>query len=240
MARTTGAKNIANWTQLTSIPTTTSQEIRHLAASSGVTALAEFENALDHQSRYLSWIDTRHEALLAMKGTKYTSKGGPKDQTFRKYRWYADQQQLLEAVNGMEVFYKRSLVRLAEAIQSYVPADKIKGSIDAKVMWSMRGKVSVPALLLEHQLFHSTDQVDQSTHMLIDAKRYMSSNPSAVMRPTLRGLQTAFQVRHTLSHNQGLVTSSDAAKFRLIGCSAQEGQVVDPQKDRMSESLRKV
>lgn len=60
--------------------------------------------------------------------------------------------------------------------------------------------------------------------MLIGASRY---NPNK-MAETVRLIRAAFQIRHTLSHNQGFVTVSDSAKFRALGFAVEGGDVIDP------------
>ena len=50
-------------------------------------------------------------------------------------------------------------------------------------------------------------------------------------------LQTIFQVRHTLSHNHGVVTVSDRSKLSILGMSAKVKEVIDPSKDNLRESI---
>lgn len=231
MTRTTGAKNIIAWDKRSSVPTTDSTQIKHLFTSATSNPLREFQNSMSHQRNYLSWIDTRHEELSKLKKTK--------DSTFKKYRWYAEQQTLFEAVNAFEVFFKNTFIVLGEALKAYIPAEQIKGSVDARIVWTLRGKTSAPALIFEHQLFHDLEQIDKASYMLIEARRYNTSNPSEAMRSTVKALQGIFQIRHTLAHNQGYVTTSDAAKFQLVGYSVKKLEVIDPQKDQTGESIRR-
>lgn len=237
MSRTVGAKNIALWESRSIIPTTSSNEIKHLASAVSSTPLREFECTITNQRNYLVWIDTRHQELTKLKSAKKAR--APKDSTFRKYRWYAEQQALFEAVNAFEVFYKRTFINLGKALRAYIPPDKIKGTVDARILWAVRGKESVPALIFEHQLFHDLDQVDKTSQMLIEARRYNAANPTSGMRSTVKALQAAFQIRHTLAHNQGYVTTSDSAKFEFAGYTANKFEVIDPQKDQTSEALRR-
>lgn len=48
-----------------------------------------------------------------------------------------------------------------------------------------------------------------------------------------------FQIRHTLAHNQGLVTASDSAKFSFHGYLAVSSEIIDPAKDNLGESVRR-
>ena len=239
MTRTTGAKNIVAWDKRLTVPTTSSADIKHLASTASSTPLAEFDSTISHQRNYLSWIDTRHTELTKLKKTAAGSAKGPKDATFRKYRWYAEQQALFEAVNAFEVFYKRTFINLAQALRAYIPSERIKGAVDAKVLWVVRGKASVPALIFEHQLFHDLEQIDKASQMLIDGRRYNIANPSKAMRLTVKALQAAFQVRHTLAHNQGYVTTSDSAKFEFAGYTVQKFEVIDPKKEQTGEAIRR-
>lgn len=239
MTRTAGAKNVIAWEKRSTVPTTSSAEIRHLSSTASSTPLAEFENTISNQKNYLSWIDTRHDELLRLKKAVKPNGRGPKDATFNKYRWYAEQHALFEAINAFEVFYKRTFINLALALKDYIPPDQIKGAVDAKVLWALRGKASAPTLIFEHQLFHDLEQIDKTSQMLVEGRRYNSSSPTKAMRPTIKALQAAFQVRHTLAHNQGYVTASDSAKFGFVGYNVKKLEVIDPQKDQTGEAIRR-
>jgi len=145
MSRTKGAKNIPPFETRSEVATSPNSEIRHLASSANQTVLEYFLDLLRHQSNYARWIRTRHDdlkqakdELARLKSSESTGPkdAGPKDATYRKYKWYSEYLVLLEAINAYEVFYKRTLIRLAEAIRDYVPADRLKGSIDARILWS--------------------------------------------------------------------------------------------------------
>lgn len=231
MVRTVGSKNVVTWEKRSEVPTTASADIKHLASTASTTPLAEFVSTLSHQKNYLTWIDTRHEELSKLKKTK--------DSTFRKYRWYAEQQSLFEALNAFEVFYKRTFINLGKALRAYIPSERISGNIDARILWSVRGKSSVASLIFEHQLFHDLEQIDKASQMLVDKRRYNIKNPSKPMRPTVMALHAAFQVRHTLAHNQGYVTTSDSAKFQISGYKIEKFEVIDPEKEQTSEAIRR-
>lgn len=239
MTRTSGSKNIKAFEKCRVIATTSSAEIRHLAKAIGATPLQEFQGLLDHQTSYLKWLDARHTELLEAKKKLNSQNRGPKDAIYKKYRWYAEQQTLFETINAFEVFYKRTFINLAQALRPYIPADCIKGNIDAKVLWSMRGKASVPALIFEHQLFHDLENVDKTTNMLVESRRYNVGNPSKSMREKVKALQAVFQIRHTLAHNQGLITTSDSAKFGFHGYSATSNEIIDPTKSDAGKSVRR-
>ena len=239
MARTSGAKNVKAFEKRREVATTSSEEIRHLAKAIGATPLLEFQGLLDHQASYLKWLDARHSELQKAKKQLDSENRGPKDATYKKYRWYAEQQTLFETINAFEVFYKRTFINLAQALRSYIPADCIKGSIDAKVLWSMRGRATVPALIFEHQLFHDLENIDKTTNMLVEGRRYNIGNPSKNMREKVRALQSIFQIRHTLAHNQGLITVSDSSKFGFHGYTATSHAIIDPTKDYLGESVRR-
>jgi hypothetical protein len=204
------------------------------------TALDEFLSQLRHQRSFLQWIISRHELLQEAKRQLDPNGRGPKDKTYQKYRWYAEQQTLLEAINAFEVFLKRSLVALAKSLRPYIPASKIKGSIDAKVLWAANGSWDIEALLFEHQLFHNLGTVDDATGMLIGKKRYQTDSPQGQYpRSRLKALQGIFQIRHTLSHNQGFVTSSDSAKFQAYGFATAQSEVIDPTSEHTGRVVRK-
>jgi hypothetical protein len=238
MARTAGSNNIKSFESRDTLATTSGRDIRHLARQSDLTPRAQFEALLVNQKSYLSWIDSRHSELLDAKKLLKPEGRGPKDAVYRKYKWYAEQQSLLEAINGFEVFYKSSFIALAKSVRTLVPPSKIKGSIEAKVLWATQGGASFTALIFESQLYHNLETVDDTLNMLIGCRRYNVNNPNGPMRKRVRAIQAAFQIRHTLSHNQGTVTQSDRAKFSAIGFDVEHSEVIDPEKDHLGKVIR--
>lgn len=238
MVRPIGARNIPSLDARNVVATTDGQQILHLARQSGLTPLAQFEAQLRNQKSYLAWIDSRHNELIATKRQLNPRGRGPKDSVYRKYRWYADQQSLLEAINGFEVFYKTTFIALSKAIRRFVPPQKVKGNVDAKVLWIAQGSASFISMIFEHQLFHNLETIDDVTGMLIGAKRYSPNNLNSPLRSRVKAMQCAFQIRHTISHNQGRVTQSDRAKFAAIGYAAALSEVVDPSKDHLGHAVR--
>lgn len=232
MTRTTGSTNVKPYKNRSKIETTSSADIKHLTKSSNSTRCQEFVDLLKHQSNYLKWIDKRHEGLQAAKT--------PKDATYKKYRWYAEQQVIFEAINAFEVFYKQTFISLAKALRLYIPSENIKGSVDSKILWSIQGKTSIPELIFEHQLYHDLEQIDKTSAMLIEKRRYNINNPAKGMAETVKSLQSIFQIRHTLAHNQGIITTSDSAKFKIYGYSSEIGEAIDPTKNHFGESVRRV
>lgn len=234
MARTIGARNITTMDTRTNIASSPNAQIKHLASSSGETTLEYFHSILRHQSNYSTWIKSRHDELLKAK------QKGPKDATFRKYKWYSEYLTLLESINAFEVFYKRTIVNLATALRIYVPADRVKGNIDTRILWSAPPGTPASDLIFESRLFHDLDSVDQSTESLVQSKRYNKNSPKPAIKSRVRCLQAIFQVRHTLSHNHGLITASDAGKLKLLGYNSAVGEVIDPTKDDLGDAIRKI
>lgn len=238
MPRPKGAVNIVRFEKRSRIETSSSQEIRHLA-DAGPNPLKQFKDLLRHQENFLNWIDDRHNNLQEMNRTLIELEGGqrkgPKDAVYRKYRWYCEHLTLLEAINGFEVFYKQTLIALASALREFVPPGNIKGSIDGRVLWSTTGEVDIASLLFEHQLFHDLDNIDKATQMLINARRYNVNNPKSPLKETMKAIQAIFQLRHTLSHNGGLVTGSDSTKFKVFGYDAPAEEVIDPTKEHLGK-----
>lgn len=238
MSRPQGAANIKSFEERVAVATTSAQDVRHLARQADLSPLDQFEALLRNQGNFLNWIDTRHSELAAAKKQVDPNGRGPKDGVYRKYRWYTEQQSLLEAINGFEVFYKSSSIALAKSVRRYVAPQKVKGSVDAKVLWLAQGSASFISLIFEHQLFHNLDAIDEATNMLVGAKRYTPSNLNGPLAGRVRAIQCIFQVRHTLSHNQGRVTQSDNAKFASLGYTAEHGEVLDPGKDHFGDVVR--
>lgn len=238
MTRPVGTANIQPLENRNAIATTATQDIRHLAQQDNDTPREQFKALLRHQRNYLNWIDTRHRELLEAKRQLNPNGRGPKDAVYRKYRWYAQQQSLLEAINGFEVFYKRTFINLGEAIQSYVPPDKVKGTVEARTLWATATPSSTAALIFEHQLFHSLKNIDDLTNLLVGARRYMPDNVNGRFYTRSKALRAIFQIRHTLSHNQGRVTQSDMTKFAVLGYTVVQGEVLDPSSDHLGTVVR--
>lgn len=240
MPRPKGSANIVRFEKRRKIETSSSKEIRHLA-NLGPSPLKQFKDILRHQENFLNWIDDRHRRLQEAKKTLIEKEGGqqkgPKDAVYRKYRWYAEHLTLLEAINNFEVFYKQTLIALASALRELVPPGNIKGAVDGRVLWSTTGEVNVASLLFEHQLFHDLDNVDKATQMLINARRYNVNGPSASLAETVKAIQAVFQIRHTLSHNGGLVTESDSTKLKVYGYDVLVEEVIDPTKEHLGKII---
>jgi len=238
MTRTVGAKNIRSFDTLTKIETSSSSDIKHLSDATNKTALEQFKTVLKNQQNYIKWIESRHTELMALK--KASGNKGPKDATYNKYRWYAEQNCLLEAINAFEVFYKRSAINLAKSLRLYTPPDRMKGAVDNKILWSVTGKFSIPELIFEHQLYHDLDNIDQATDALIQEKRYNKSNKKTnKLAKTNTCIGAIFQIRHTISHNYGLVTRSDCAKFKFASFESTSGEVIDPTKNSFGLSVNR-
>ena len=109
----------------------------------------------------------------------------------------------------------------------------MKGEIEARVLW-LQQQVSVPSLLFEKQLFHDLENIDKATAMLVDRRRYSAAAPHTDMKDRVRCLNAVFQIRHTLSHNAGVITVSDAAKFAIFGLGSTREEIIDPTKDHFS------
>lgn len=238
MPRPQGSANIPSFESRQEIATTSAKEVVHLARQEDLTPLSQFEALLRNQRNFLHWIDTRHIELSEAKKIIDPDGRGPKDSVYRKYRWYTEQQSLLEAVNGFEVFYKNSIIALGRSLRRHVSPHKIKGTVDAKTLWISEGSASFISLIFEHQLFHSLESIDDATNMIIGARRYMPNNQNGPLYNRARALQCAFQLRHTLSHNQGRVTQSDSAKFAAVGFKARKNEVLDPGKDHLGDVVR--
>jgi hypothetical protein len=238
MSRPQGASNIQLFEIRSCVATTATQDILHLSKQVNAVPLEQFKAILRHQKNFLKWIDTRHNELLEAKRQLDENGRGPKDAVYRKYRWYAEQQSLLEAINAFEAFYKNTFINLGIAIQSYVPPHRIKGSVDAKTLWAIPESASSSSLIFEHQLFHNLGNVDDVTSMLVDARRYQPGNLNNPLQRRVKALQAIFQIRHTLSHNQGHITQSDCAKFAALGYMAKHAQVLDPSKDHLGVVVR--
>ena len=244
MPRTPGAQNIVHFEARQQIASTDSANIRHLAVAAG-SPLVQFQASLRNADNFLDWIVERHETLqhlygqLALHNQNQPVQGphGPKTATFNKYRWYAEQLALLEAINHFEVFFKRTFIALGDLIQEFVPVEKVKGEIDAKVLWSLENQPSISSLFFERQLFHDLETIDKATVMLVDRRRYNINQPHQNMVQRVRCLRAVFQIRHTLSHNAGVITASDAAKFTALGFNTTVQNVIDPRLDNFATAV---
>lgn len=240
MARVKGAKNIVSFAKRTQIETTATKGIRLLIKEEQC-PLMDLKTLLRNQENFLYWIADRHEKLqkakneLAPQTEPAGKKGpkGPKDATFRKYKWYAEHLLLLEAINGLEVFYKRTFIALGNALHEFIPAGEVKGAIDAKILWSLTDDINAPSLIFENQLFHNIETINEATRMLVGKTRYQNNSHIT------KCIKAVFQIRHTLSHNSGLVTDSDATKFKILGFEIKSKEVIDPTSQNLSSAIFK-
>ncbi len=239
MPRTKGAKNIVPFEGRASIDSTSTATILHLATQATDTPLEQFRALLRHETNFLKWIDSRHDELLKAKADA-TGVRGPKDATYRKYKWYAEQNSLLEAINAFETFFKETFTRLGAAIHRYVPSGSIKGTVEARTVWSSGRSAEPAALVFGAQLFHNLATIDEVTNMLVAAKRYKPQSNPPPRASKARALQAIFQIRHTLSHNQGRITEGDSSKFEMLGFAAPVGEVIDPTKDHLGRVVRQM
>jgi hypothetical protein len=240
MGRKAGAKNFCSFQDRNVVDTTNTKDVKHLVKRPEQTPLEQFKSLISHQKNYLNWIDSRHKELQNVKAQLSSGIRGPKDSVYNKYRWYSEQCTLLEAINGFEVFYKTTFIAMAKALRKHVPIGQIKGMVDAKVLWAAEGKISFSALIFEHQLYHDFEKIDDASNMLIKKKRYLQNNIKSPLRTRILALQAIFQIRHTISHNQGLVTQSDKAKLLSLGYNANIGEVIDPTKNYLGRSVREL
>lgn len=240
MVRVVGAKNIKPLSSRAELSSTDKADIRHLASHVDSSPREQFKTLLSHQKNFLNWMDSRHNELIEAKRTLNPGGRGPKDAIYKKYRWYAQQQSLLEAINSFEAFYKNTFINLGSALQSYISPEKIKGTVDAKVLWSNQSQISASALIFEHQLFHNLTTIDDVTNMLVGARRYMPNNNNNPLKDRVKTIQVIFQIRHTLSHNQGKITQSDRAKFATLGYEVVLDEILDPSKDHLGDVVRDV
>lgn len=244
MARTHGSKNVAPFEQRKDIRTTDSSAILHMADYHS-SALNHFRQIIANQNNFLGWMKNSQDQLKMLKNEKNTRLGlsgnnalSVKNKPYNKYKWYIQQTFLLELINGFEVYYKRSIIRLAEIIKTYINPDTLKGEVDAKVLWYANNSTSLISLVFEKKLFHDLSTVDEATNMLIGNKRYNPNNKKGQFyNNVVRKLQAIFQIRHTLSHNSGYVTDSDAAKLQNLGYVIISNKVIDPTCNGLSLSI---
>jgi hypothetical protein len=247
MGRTIGAKNVQAFENRHKVETSNGDQVRHLADIKG-TPLQEFVGLLQHQKRFVDWVDSRHSTIVDLKADidqlnglqKRSGPRGAKNATFVKYRWYAQQLIMLEAVNAFETFYKKTFVALGTVLRDYIKAEVFKDyRIDATVVWSTAGIVSAPVLIFEQGLYHDLEAIDKATQALVRQRRYNQQDPKSAISKRITALRIIFQVRHTLSHNNGMVTDGDAAKFRRLGFAVNAGEIIDPAKDNFGLAILK-
>jgi hypothetical protein len=248
MPRIAGARNITPLTQRNEIDTTSRQQIEHLTSHLGCPWL-EFDKLLSHQSNYLNWLDKRYEKNRELQAEVDRLSGlplrrgprGAREGTYIKYRWYAEHLVLLETINAFENFYKKTFVRLGNILQDFIDPVSFPRelAVDPRLIWNIGGKATAAALMFESKLFHNLNTVDECSKMLIGQKRYNAGNPGAPMRERVNALNCIFQIRHTMSHNNGLVTDSDRVKFVRLGMSATTGEIIDLTKNKLGIAILK-
>jgi hypothetical protein len=244
MTRTRGSKNIVRFEDRKALATTAKASILHIA-SEDLVPLKQFKDIILNQNNYLGWLTNMRDRLAEYKDQENQRNGltgrnalSLKSTPYNKYNWYIRQIFLLELINGYEVFYKTSIVRLAETIKLYLNPESLKGEVDAKVLWHANSSTSLIALVFEKKLFHDVSAVDDATNSLIGRRRYNPNNrTTAIYSNVVKKLEAIFQIRHTLSHNSGLVTESDAAKLRIIGYRINTNEAIDSIVDGLGLSI---
>lgn len=244
MARTAGSKNITRFEDRRKITTTRKASVLHIA-NDDLIPLNQFKGIIKNQNNYLGWLKNMRDQLANHKSLHNTTNNltgrcalSLKNTPYNKYSWYVRQILLLELINGFEVFYKTSIVKLAESIKPYINPESLKGDVDAKILWHANENASLMALIYEKKLFHDVSSVDEATNSLICKKRYNPNNKnSPIYKAVVRKLEAIFQIRHTLSHNSGLVTESDAAKLKILGYNINTDEAIDPSADRLDLAI---
>ncbi len=235
MPKTKGAKNITPFTSRTTVPVSNTQAIQFRGER--LSPLEQFKASVNDQRNYLKWLQSRHEKIIDLnaelvhKKTGHSpTRKGAKDATHRKYFWFAECMGLLGVINSFEFFYKASCIELATALADIIPLEKITGSVEARFIWQSRG-YSAQHLLFEHRLFHDLKNVNEVTKMLVGQTYYQ---PNQV---AYRYIHAIFQIRHTLSHNCGQITQSDATKLKILGLEAARDGVIDPGEECFGEAI---
>ena len=104
MGRTKGAVNVVPFIHRELVDTSGSSEMRH-SFDETLGPLDCFLGLLKHQENFLKWVDSRHgklkEATINVPKDRLRN-SGPKNAVYNKYRLYANQLVLLEAINGFE------------------------------------------------------------------------------------------------------------------------------------------
>ncbi len=135
-------------------------------------------------------------------------------------------------------FFEKTLVRLGMLLGDYVPPDAFKDiKIDAPLVWSTAGQISASALMFEQSLFHDLEAIDKCLQMLVEARRYNQHSPKPGLAKRVKAIRAIFQIRHTLSHNSGLVTDGDAAKFKRLKFQITPSEVIDPARDYLGTAV---
>lgn len=239
MPRTHNALNIEAFHARKKISTSSNKDVLHLATVTG-SPVERFVSLVRHQENFLNWIDKRHTML--QEAHEALGKNSPKTKVFLKYNWYSKQLVLLESINAFEKFYKSMIVELCDAIRPYVKATGLKPfEIDAAHLFGDLPNSTLITAYFESRTYHNPDAIDSVTNMLIGKKRYdpsqLASKNKEDVKQRKRCLQAIFQIRHTLSHNNGFVTDSDAVKLKKYGLLIQAEGVIDPNKDHLREAI---
>lgn len=237
MPRTKGSTNIKAFDDRYSIPVSTTQAIQ--LRGTELAPLEQFKASVRHQRNYLEWLQSRHDKINKLKAElvrcrngKPPKRTGAKDKTHRKYSWFAECMALLDVINSFEFFYKASCIGLATALTNVVPASRIKGVVEARFIWQS-WDYSAQHLIFEHRLFHDLKQVNEVTEMLIGKTYYKTQANDK----TYRCIHAIFQIRHTLSHNCGQMTQSDATKLQALGFEAWPDGAIDPRAGNLGKAI---
>jgi hypothetical protein len=233
-----GTKNILSLGERKSIPTVASMDLS--TGHDDKNAKKALSQLVKVNDNFIRWIKKHHGMLSkVVEGGKPPSK--LKKKIFDKYCWYAEKLVILEAINGFETFYKNSLISLATVLRDYVDIENITGNVDIKILWIHKHH-SPPKLLLENQIFYDLAAIDKYTRMFLNKARYDGSNKKLKreIQEICRGIRCMFQIRHTLSHNNGKVIKADRTKFKSLGYDVAVDQFINPLAESLAESIKKL
>lgn len=238
MGRTAGAPNITPFEHRREIPVAHTSQLQFI--KDDMSPLRQFETIVRRQQTFIKWMQTRHERIIEQKREiikldtgRHQNRAGAYDKSYRKHRWHAQRMALLDVVNAFEFFYKTTIIRLAYHLHGIVPSSEITGNVNASFLWESQRGYSIADMIFEHRLFHDLAEVNKCTKMLIGKGRYECQPGNS----RYRQIQCIFQIRHTLSHNCGKLTQSDAAKIKKYQYQVSPDGVIDPDKDFFGDSV---
>ena len=227
--------------EIKEIPTTKLSDIKKLSSQENMTPLNKFLNTLTNQKNLFNWvekkvndIDNINDKLKSISNNyRYRT---ARNETYNQYLWYLRKICLLEAINAFETFYKDSVISLSKILLDNINLDKIKGSIEKSLIIKLNPN-DVINVVFESELYHSTSKINEITQLLFsnceDSSFYLkiekpTKNPKNLKyKEEAENIDIIFQLRHTLSHNNGFVTISDAKKIRRLSGNVKERETLD-------------
>lgn len=226
---------------LLDIPTTSLQEIKGFSNFENLTTLQIFKKQIDKQKNFFKWLDSKIDTIDELvEKSKGEKKNTARNRSYAQYLWYLRKLLLLDIINSFETFYKNIAIDIANILTIYIDEIKVKGSVEKSLILKASDS-DIINLIFESDLYHSISSINDITNVFFQycsSKQFYSNDMRTEnctkkirCKNDINKINLVFQIRHTLSHNNGFVTVSDAKKIKVLSGKVKEKETIDPSKN---------